>query len=167
MAIVDLKVHDSLTGELKQLLKRSRDLSPVMARVESGIMARQRRRGWMYSGLHRRTGALYRSVKTWHGKTSAGVSGEASGATMATPIGFALTMGREKAAGDRRGRNRKHWVRAYRRRGHRVRRHRRMMPTPWGDIPARPYILETMSAADRARIKEWVAGYLGDRKNHA
>lgn len=164
MAIVDLKVHDNLTGELKQLLKRSRDLSPVMARVESGIMARQRRRGWMYSGLHRRTGFLYRSTKTWHGKTSAGVSGEASGATMATPIGFALTMGREKAAGDRRGRNRKHWVRAYRRRGRRVRRHRRYMPTPWGDIPARPYIEETMDPADKARIGKWVIEFLDKDK---
>jgi hypothetical protein len=153
-----VRIDDQITPALKRMVRRTKDLSPVMRRVETEIIMPMAVKAFAASGIHSRSGELQRAIQTWHGKKSAGVSVKDHGKTLATPKAAVLSEGRKKAS----YKTKKRPVRAHRRNGRKVRRHARKSIAPWGDIPARPFIPTThnVKGSDLDRMGSWIKAYM-------
>lgn len=159
--IVKLTLKDGITPELERLIKRSRNLSPAMRKIELRIMSPLKRKAWAKSGLKSRSGELRDSIKTWHGKKSAGISVHTlPGKDLVIPKAITHTRGAKRGSYTKK---REYKVRGYRRGGVSVPEHyRRNAGTPWGNIPARPFVPDKMSGSDALRAAEIIKKELLD-----
>lgn len=126
---IRVQVNESVVPKLQELLKRSGDLSPAMQRIQREVFDPLAAQAMARSGLRSRSGALFGAVTPFSGRVSAGVGLRAQGGRRDKGLVFAKasthTFGRKKFSNKRRV-NKKTGV--YFRR------------SPWGDIPARPFI---------------------------
>lgn len=138
---------DVVADELFRLLVR--DFTPVMQQIKAKYMEPAATASWAGSGLHSRSGELHGAVATFAGKVSAGVGVmTVKGKDLVLPKAYTQTFGRKKFS-NQRGRNRK--TGKLRRR------------SPWGDIPPRPFIPETLPPSVTAEIKSMIVEFLNDR----
>jgi hypothetical protein len=136
-----------LADELQRLLVR--DFTPVMAKIRDRYMEPLARSAWASSGLKSRTGELAGAVTPFAGKVSAGIGLRTTkGKDLVLAKAYAHTFGRKKAS-SKRGVNRK--TRKYKR------------PSPWGDIPARPFIPSALPSHLREPIENMIKEYIRAR----
>lgn len=159
MSVVSLTVKDGITPELERLIKKSRNMTRPMRKVELLVMRPLRARAWAKSGLKSDSGELEKSVKTWHGKKSAGVSVHTlPGKDLIIPKAVTHTEGRRRGSATRK---RQYAVRGHTRRGRRVSPHmRRNAGAPWGDIKARPFIPVRLRGAEIMQITRIIKDHL-------
>jgi len=155
-----LKIVGDLKKSINTLISKAKDLSPVMRKIERDIMARQRIQAWNRSGLNSNTGKLKKSIKTWSGKTSAGVSVKTSGPDDWQQIAKAGQHMAGRKKGKQRRRRRKLRVKSYTRNGKKVRSYMRKSLSPWGDIKARPFMPTALTAGQKNKIKKLTREYL-------
>jgi len=154
-----MTVKDGITPELERLIKKSRNLSPAMRKVEGLVMRPLRTRAWQSSGLHSVSGDLKKSVKTWHGKKSAGISVHTlPGKDLIIPKAVTMTDGAQRGSYTKK---RKYRVRGHRRGAAAVKTYQRRNPgSPWGDIKSRPFIPAGMEPHDIAKAGEIISEFL-------
>lgn len=123
--MIRLELHETATAAIEQLVKQGKDLAPAMAEIKRSVFSGLAVRSWGRSGLHVQSGELLRSITPFSGKVSAGIGLRSKkGRDLVWPKAVTHTFGRKKGSSKRRmGRNGKY---------------RRL--SPWGDIPARPFI---------------------------
>ncbi|SHO52853.1 hypothetical protein [Desulfopila aestuarii] len=144
--IVSIDIRDGISPELHRLLKKSRNLSPAMRKIEETVMKPLKRRAWQKSGLRADTGELRDAVETWHGKKSAGISVHTSpGKDLVIPKATLQTQGAKR--GQYRGKDR-YRVRQHTRGGRTIKAHtRRNTGSPWGNVKARKFIPTDLGTA--------------------
>lgn len=137
--------------KLDRLVKKSRNLTPVMRSIEDRVMVPLRLGSWSRSGLHEKSGELKRSIQTFHGKKSAGVSVHTvPGHDLIIPKAITQTRGAKKHAFRRYSRSK---IRSHTRSGRRISAYTRSnQGAPWGTIKARPFIPVKLRRADRVKI---------------
>ncbi len=157
--IISMSVNDALSPALRKTVKKTRNLSQVMRKVEQLIMKPLKSMAWQKSGLESRSGELEGAVQTWHGKKSAGVSVHTSpGRDLVIPKATMHTEGAKKGKYRRKQRYR---VKTHSRRGKNVRRHeRRNAGSPWGNVEARGFIPTGLSAADIQRAAKMIEDFI-------
>lgn len=124
-----IEVKDNGVSEaLKKLAQRCGDLSPVMRKIEQEVFEPAARAAWAASGLHSKSGELKSAITPFAGKVSSGVGLRSyKGRDLVWPKAVTHTFGRKKgSAKPRSSRVRRLFLRKYQ--------------SPWGDIPARPFI---------------------------
>lgn len=151
--IVSLSVRDGISPELQRLLKKSRNLSPAMKKIENQVMKPLKVKAWQGSGLKSRSGELRDAVETWHGKKSSGISIRTTpGKDLVIPKAVFHTDGAKRGQYNNKDRYK---VSKHSRRGRNVRKHtRRNAGAPWADVPARKFIPEELgSTGTTAAVK--------------
>jgi hypothetical protein len=165
--IITLQLTETVSPMLKGLIKRSGNLSPAMQRIKKEVFTPLAFSAWSRSGLHRRSGALQDAITPFAGKFSSGVGLRAGKGRRDKGLVFAKahahTFGRKKWSSKR----------AIFRRGLRLSSkgiHKwsnkildswRTVRSPWGDIPARPFIPnESDIKIHETRIKAIIEEYL-------
>ncbi len=138
----DLSNIDALFASL-----RIRDFSPVTKKVESRFLRSARRRGWGTSGLKSRSGELFRAVTTFSGKRSAGIGIRTDkGKDLVLPKTIVHTYGKRKHSNPVHKKGRKSGRRS-----------------PWGDIPARPFIPTKLTPAAIRGTENLIMEFVDDR----
>lgn len=128
---------------------RVKDFTPVMEAIKQRFMEPMAHASWAASGLHSRTGELEGAITPFSGKVSAGVGVRTTkGRDLVLPKAIVHTYGRKKWA-SKRGFNRK--TKQAKRR------------SPWGDIPARPFIPQDMPAGYKAAAEQMIVDFINDR----
>jgi len=143
---VDLDGIDGVTKEFARILKNSEDLSPAMQQIEQEVFVPAARSGWATSGLHSRSGALHGAITPFSGKVSAGIGLRAKGGRRDKGLVFAKafthTFGRKKWS-SRRVKYKSGWrvsSKGELKRTNRASKEYIVVKSPWGDIPARPFM---------------------------
>lgn len=135
--------------ESQLLMWRVRDFSPVLSQAKSLYMQPMARRAWASSGLKSKSGALKKAITPFSGKSSLGVWLRTSkGKDLVLAKANVHTYGRKKHE-NRQGINRKTGA--------------RRRPSPWGDIPARPFMPVIMPAGYRTALERKIRGYVNGR----
>lgn len=164
----DIKIDDGITKALTRLSRKGTDFTPVMARIEQQILKPIRNEAWTSSGLNLRSGQLFDAVATWHGKSSAGITLKSRpGKDLIIAKALTHTQGAAKGSFSKRGK--KQWpVKGYTRRGRSglvsVKKHQKKIgPSPWGNIPARPFFPKEQQLKERqGKIVSIIQGYLSN-----
>jgi hypothetical protein len=161
MGAVSLTVEDGISPVLEKLIRKTRDLTPAMKEVELLVMRPLKYKAWRESGLTSRSGELEDSVQTWHGKKSAGISVKTlPGKDLVIPKAVTQMSGRKSGSATRK---RHYRVRKYNRGAVAVGSYTRTSSgSPWGDIPARPFIPQVFSAMDVRRISSIIEDFFKD-----
>lgn len=125
--VIDIKDH-GVSDALRKLAQRCSDLSPVMRKIEREVFEPAARSAWASSGLRSKSGELKSAITPFAGKVSSGVGLRSyKGKDLVWPKAVTHTFGRKKgSAKPRSSRVRRLFLRKYQ--------------SPWGDIPARPFI---------------------------
>jgi len=162
--MISVDVNDHISPSLQRMAKNISDFRPVMARVEKEIFKPLRLAHWGRSGLRSRSGELFASVETWHGKRSAGVSLKTkAGHDLVIPKAMTQSRGAKKNAFSKR--RKKQWkIKSHIRRGVKISAHVKSKgPLPWGDIPARPFMPEDQDLKQhQSAIGKMVGEYIQD-----
>jgi len=150
MVIPVIEVNDDgVVDALRRLAKRSEDLSPIMRKIEQEVFAPEAEAAWAASGLHSKSGELKSAITPFAGKVSSGVGLRSyKGRDLVWPKAVTHTFGRKKGSNKPgRSRVRRMFLRKYQ--------------TPWGDIPARPFIpSESDIRARSGRIMKLIEEYI-------
>lgn len=159
MGSATLTVNDGISPVLLRLVKKSRDMSPVMRQVKTGVILPKKLEAWQKSGLVSRTGELEDAVELWHGKKSAGVSVKSTpGHDLVIPKAVFHTSGARKHQYKKKGRVR---VARHSRAGRRVRSYsRKNHGSPWGAVKARKFLPTSFSTVDKKRIEALLRRHL-------
>lgn len=137
-----------LTGDLSSMrahLSRMKikNFSPVMARIRDRYMRPMARRSWAASGLNRISGELKAAITPFAGKRSSGV-------------GLRTWKGRDLVLA-------KAVVHTYGKKKHEYHRRRNRKKSPWGDIPARPFMPSGMPVGYRDGSECLIVEFINDR----
>lgn len=150
MVIPVIEVKDNgVMDALARLAKKSSDLSPVMRKIEQEIFEPEARAAWEASGLHSKSGELKEAITPFAGKVSSGVGLRSyKGRDLVWPKAVTHTFGRKKGSNKpRSSRVRRMFLRKYQ--------------TPWGDIPARPFIPSESDIREKsAKIMKLIEDYI-------
>ena len=137
----------TLADELSRLLVR--DFTPVMTKIRDRYMAPLAERAWAESGLHVRTGELKGAITPFAGKVSAGI-----GLRTSRGKDLVLAKATTHAFGRKKGE-------AKRRMSRKTKKLKR--PSPWGDVPARPFTPDALPAAMVEPIQDLIREYIRAR----
>lgn len=159
MTIMTLDIRDGITPAMKRKLKRTRDMSSAMRKIETTVIRPLRSRAWSGSGLESQSGELKDSVTTFHGKKSAGLSVRSkAGHDLIIPKAVTHLRGAKRYAFRKKSRAR---VKSHHRDGAKVRSYSRRNPgSPWGRIKKRGFLPTKFSTADIARITQTLKEYI-------
>lgn len=148
---------------MKKLELSVKDFSPVTKTIEKVFLATAKRRAWSASGLKSRTGELKGAVTSFSGKVSFGVGLRTKkGEDLVLAKAATHTFGRAKWSNKQDSKRIK--VRGYdRRRGEE--RHAKYIyvkkrRSPFGDIPARPFMPQILPDREVRRIEEMLTDYI-------
>lgn len=157
--VVTLTADDGISADLSRRIKRARDMRPAMKEVERQVMQPLRASAWKSSGLKSRSGELKKSVVTFAGKKSAGISVHTTpGHDLVIPKAVTLSEGRRRREHRKRDRTA---VKSHTRKGRRISGYvRRNVGSPWGNIKARPFIPDRFSGAETSKITAILTRYL-------
>lgn len=124
---------------------RVKDFSPVMEKISRRYLKTMARRGWSASGLHSISGELKRAITPFDGKRSAGVGLRTSkGRDKVLPKAIAHTYGVKKHSGKRRS-------------------SKTTRRSPWGTIPARPFMPGSMPESYQRGAQQLIADFIDDQ----
>ena len=142
-----------LADDLTRLLVK--DFSPVMEKVRARYMSPMAWQAWSRSGLRSHTGELKGAVTPFSGKVSAGIGFRTKrGKDLVLPKVYTHTFGQRRMFKWKKKYMRKNPKRAFGTwvggRG----------VSPWGDVPARPFIPSEFPVHMQEPVRDMVREYL-------
>lgn len=162
MSGMSMELRDTMSPAMRRLIKKTRNMTPAMKKIETKIIKPMKSTAWAGSGLKSHSGELQDSVKTWHGKKSTGLSVHSSpGRDLIIPKAVAQLRGAKKHAYRKHQRIR---VKRHSRSGRRIKGYiRTNKGAPWGKVKARKFLPTRFTTAETLRIRKILTGFINVR----